>query len=150
MNAIDWRREGFKVLFRGDRVILVNVPCELVHVAPNNGGAWTALDDLTAFPWETRQIKELPTDTRNDVTATVAACYCSSLVDSTCDFCSGCRKPQDAAKPTRIITRETRGGVVVIEYEDGLGNQWATQFKDNAAADRWCKARNLPTGGTQQ
>ena len=43
----------------------------------------------------------------------------------------------------RIISREKRKGVIVIEYEDGLGNQWATQFKDDIAADCWCKARNL-------
>ena len=144
MNAIDWRKEGFKVLFRVDTVLLVNVPCEMVHVAPNNGGQWTTHDDLTSFPWETRRIVNLPIHSRDDVMATVAGCYCDTLVDSTCDFCSGCRTPQNAVKPIRIITRECRHNVVIIEYQDGLGNQWATQFSNEAAANQWCQAHNLP------
>ncbi|MHC4616778.1 MAG: hypothetical protein ACYTEQ_03385 [Planctomycetota bacterium] len=45
----------------------------------------------------------------------------------------------------RIITRENRGGVIVIEYEDELGNQWATQFQDDKQADAWTQARGLQT-----
>ena len=146
MTPTKWRKEGFKVLFREGEVFLVNLECDIMHSTPIRYGTWMYFDDITSPPWETSKLSNLPTEIFKDIMTTIVACYCDSLVDSTCDFCTGIRNAQDALRATRILCREKRADAVVIEYEDGLGNQWATQFESDADADTWCAARELAKG----
>lgn len=84
MNAKQWRKKGFIVLFR-DGFVMMRSPEGNYYTSVNNNGKWMD-KELDQFE------KIIPNLTIiADFTDTAKLCYCSSLDDSTCDFCSRVR-----------------------------------------------------------
>lgn len=87
MNSRELRKRGFFTIFRNGNVHVVNFIAMTVAVAPVARGRWMdmGMDDFTFVPVDT-----LPAALRDDITKTVAACYCDRGVDL-CDFCGNVR-----------------------------------------------------------
>ena len=90
MNVREWKKAGYHVLFRGEQVILVNEAAGLVHVTDIDDGGWMKTNDLTAFPWSTRDLSAVYVTSREDIRFTLKYCYCTS--DMLCDLCTGLRQ----------------------------------------------------------
>lgn len=83
-TARDWRREGWKVLFRSGSVFLINEVGKVWHTEIF-GGKWMEHPNLDDGFWGSAALT-------SDMKETLRFCYCSSLPDTGCDFCQGCRK----------------------------------------------------------
>jgi len=86
MNAQQWRKLGYVVIFSDELVWLYRPQSGVVLTTPNDNGDWMLRDDVNR-DWkhapETPLIKAIARD-----------CYCSSLPDGSCDFCTGTRTPE--------------------------------------------------------
>lgn len=87
MNAQQWRKKGCLAVFSRGLVILRDNGGQH-YQAPVNRGGWMNKESLADFE------KFEPTEKdRKSLDEIKAACYCSSLSNGNCDFCSGVRKP---------------------------------------------------------
>ena len=89
MNATQWKHAGYRVQFRGGWVYLYiragNTKGWAAWRTTVDGGDWMKRDSL--FLW----VNITDTPMLAECAKVAAACYCSSLPDSRCDFCSGLR-----------------------------------------------------------
>jgi len=84
MNAAQWRKLGYKTIFRGDMVYLYRPLSGVTIRTAINHGDWMTHDDVNKPPWE-KNVPPLP-----DFEETARKCYCGDFL---CDFCAGRRKP---------------------------------------------------------
>ncbi len=92
LRAADYRREGYTVAFRSGVVYLFRCWWDgpQLWAQANDNGRWMERPN----GWE--RVEGRP-DLLADIEATRAVCYCSSLPNGNCDFCSQTRlAPTDA------------------------------------------------------
>lgn len=97
MNATEWRKAGYKTIFRWNRVVLYQPLSGMVAHTPVAGGRWMDSDDIHCYPWtiEPDGIESLPPVCQDDLRLTAAYCYCDKSAADLCDFCAGLRTPEE-------------------------------------------------------
>jgi hypothetical protein len=89
MNRRDWKKQGYKVIFF-DGLVHLHFPGTGTWRLPVDRGAWMSVDNLLYWTNVTR------TPEGKKCERIAQSCYCHSLPDSSCDFCSGLRRPEAA------------------------------------------------------
>ena len=93
MNRHEW--QGFKTIFRNNKVYLYNATDNTIFTATINGGGWRDLPDKAFRRLWTDQ---LDTALRDHLRACAAACYCGHCGVELCDYCAGLRTPDPDGK----------------------------------------------------
>ena len=96
MNAQQWRKKGWHVIFRSGAVYLYNAQFRNAYHTAVNHGAWMRYDDLNERPW-IHHPNGVGAALARDLMLTADACYCNSCQGNSCDFCAGIRSAEDAA-----------------------------------------------------
>jgi hypothetical protein len=104
MNAKQWRKAGYKTIFRMPLVFLYRPRVGLVFDTAVKNGEWMSHDDLSHEPWHCVEggIDGLAPDVEADFRACAEHCYCDKGVDI-CDFCSGIRPAPEASPPSEGV-----------------------------------------------
>ena len=97
MNSQQWRRIGYKTVFKGGQIYLYRPQSGVLLHTPVKNGEWMLHDNVNRPPWirEDKGIDGIPEPLQSQIRSIAEECYCDTSGGiNTCDFCSGVRLTQ--------------------------------------------------------
>ena len=99
MNTKQWRKLGYKTMFRSGRdwfneffILLYRPATGITIAAPVDNGRWMQFNDVNKKPWQ-HITEQLTKEQADNLRRSAEDCYCDSMGGyiETCDFCAGRR-----------------------------------------------------------